>query len=210
MATAEANYMSKATLKEEYGFTDSMIKKLMPPCELTKPNPYYKSASPMQLWSADTVDKIVNSAEYKTALEKASKRKSSAQKALKTKAENLKSKIYAEAESLEVEQIPFAQAVEQALRSKVAHYSFYRDDDYGDDFGVYSADEQTKHRWTVNYIRHHLTNYDYVCGLLSKKVGKDEAYLILSGVIYKKIAEAYPQLENECKSQCGCKTGTEW
>ena len=59
------------------GWTKTMIKNLLPePTE--RPNPHYKCAAPMKLWEQGKVLEIMETEDFKRALEKASKRKNSA------------------------------------------------------------------------------------------------------------------------------------
>lgn len=66
---------------------------------------------------------------------------------------------------------------------------------------AYDADEDTKIRWAVDYIRHNLTNYDHDMNALINKVGKDKAYDKYKEAVLDKIAEVYPDLEDECENQ---------
>ena len=71
------------------GWTKTMIKNLLPePTE--RPNPHYKCAAPMKLWEQDKVLEVMETENFKKALEKASKRKDAAKSAVKTKEKRLK------------------------------------------------------------------------------------------------------------------------
>ena len=66
---------------------------------------------------------------------------------------------------------------------------------------IESVDTKTLQRWEVNYIRHNLTTYDYLCaGLFGKIVSLDDKKA-LKRVVLDKIAETYPYLAKECKRQ---------
>ena len=72
------------------------------------------------------------------------------------------------------------------------------------------ADEQTKQRWAVNYIRHSLTTYDADLYENKGRVGKDEAYQMYRSAVLDKIAEAYPFLAEECARQEYPRERREW
>ena len=68
-----SDYITKSTVKGDYGLTDSMIKELGEPDKI-KPNPHYRSAgAPMQLYLRERVEKWV--AENRDRIEKVLKRR---------------------------------------------------------------------------------------------------------------------------------------
>lgn len=58
------------------------------------------------------------------------------------------------------------------------------------------ADSRTKQRWTVNYVRHMLTNYDRLLLCVP-----DEGKAGLKVMVLDEIAETYPFLKEECERQ---------
>ena len=68
--------ISKSRIKEEFGFTDAMIRDLLPAPELA-PNPYKKNGPPMQLWERDDVELAMLTPAYKNASARADKRAAS-------------------------------------------------------------------------------------------------------------------------------------
>src|SRR6185369_8921332 len=64
-----SDYITKSTVKSDYGLTDSMLKELGEPDKLA-PNPHYRSSAPMQLylrervekWAAENVERIAKAA----------------------------------------------------------------------------------------------------------------------------------------------------
>lgn len=92
---------TKSQLKEEFGFTEKMIKLLLgEPIEKT--NPHYKCAAPMKLWTKEEVDVVITSDEYKALKAKADKRRASAKKAVATKTEKIVSEMSLRAEQIKV------------------------------------------------------------------------------------------------------------
>lgn len=53
-----SDYITKSTVKEDYGLTDGMIKQLGEP-DKTAPNPHYRSSAPMQLYLRSRVEQWV-------------------------------------------------------------------------------------------------------------------------------------------------------
>jgi len=64
---SDSEYITKSTVKNDYGLTDSLIKKLGEPDKLVR-NPHYGSAAPMRLYLRERVEKFVE--ENKEAIEK--------------------------------------------------------------------------------------------------------------------------------------------
>lgn len=97
------------------GWTKTMIKNLLPePTE--RPNPHYKCAAPMKLWEQDKVLEVMETEDFKKALEKASKRKNAAKSAVKTKEKRLKEKMVEIANSFEIRIIPDDELIEKVLK----------------------------------------------------------------------------------------------
>lgn len=64
-----------------------------------------------------------------------------------------------------------------------------------------NTDEGTIARWSVNYIRHELTNYNKDLYDLSEKVETQEVYGKYKVAVLEEIAKAYPQFKPECERQ---------
>lgn len=195
-------YICKTDIKRKYGFTESLIDKFLPEAELTKRNPKYKCAAPMQLWLITTVERAMETEEFKAAMEKTKKRKASAQKVAEAKRAETYRIIEEEIKNLTVYKLSYEKAESEALKSQV---NFYRWKGYLHPEDAYGADEATITRWTVNFIRHELTNYGAVVDSLSRRVGKSGAYWDFDKAIYAKIAETYPKYSEECKRQYDAK-----
>lgn len=92
-----------------------MIKNLLPePTE--RPNPHYKCAAPMKLWEQGKVLEIMETEDFKRALEKASKRKNAAKSAAKTKEKRLKEKMVEIANSFEIKIISDDELIKMVLK----------------------------------------------------------------------------------------------
>ena len=180
------------------GFTDKLIRDLLPEPEL-KQNPHYKCASPMKLWEKSVVEKAMQTEIFINAQAQRQKRKESAQKAVKTKTDNLIAQILKDIENISVKRLNMGDLHKRTLEAKQDYYDWRYYDTYYHD--AYEADEETQDRWMVNYIRHNLTSYDEELWNMSGKTGKGKAYLIYFEAVLHKIAEIYPELKDECESQ---------
>lgn len=180
------------------GWTKSMIAALLPEPKLVD-NPYYRKAAPMKLYKEQDVLVAMESEAYKQAAEKASKRKLSAQKATKTKTENLAKNMEAFVESVSVEVIDEARLVKETIEAKNAWY--YYTEQYELITNKTKVDSETLHRWVVNYIRHNLVSYDYGLYKMKGKTGKNALYAQYKNAILEKIAAAYPKYAMECRNQ---------
>ena len=110
----EKNQMITQTTILAMGWTKTMIKNLLPaPTE--KPNPHYKCASPMKLWEEEKVLEIMETDDFKKALEKANKRKNAAKSAIATKEKRLKEKMLEKANNFNIIVIPEDELIENVL-----------------------------------------------------------------------------------------------
>ena len=182
------------------GWTKSLIGKYLPDPTL-KPNPRYKKAAPMKLWNKHDVLKVMESEEFKAAMEKVAKRKSAAEKAYTTKAKKIMEEMTAVGNGLKIKIIPDENLRQRTLRAKqnwaIEHGNF--------EFIPCASDitPETMERWIVNYIRHNLVKYDTALERLYGKCGRYEAYPEFKRIVLEKIAAAYPKYAEECKRQIG-------
>ena len=104
---------------------------------------------------------------------------------------------------LEKEIIIYQQGIDSLLETVVSE----KRDEYlseGKKFDKNLVSKTALHRWTVNFIRHKMSNYDILLNGLSWVIEKDrrkEYSLIIKDRFLAKIAEIYPLLAEECKKQ---------
>lgn len=200
-ATAKDNCITKAQVKE-LGFTERMIAELLGAPDLEKENPVFKCAAPMKLWREDRVRRAMDSDAFRSARAIADKRSQSAKKAAQTRREATARLVEEAIGSLIIERPDYLAADEEVVEAALEHKSHL-----DSRRGVYSAsgydgaDEETKLRWAVNYVRHVHTNYDAVLRELKGKTGIDEAYVALKRAVHEAIAREYPFLASECWTQ---------
>lgn len=188
-------YLTKAKLKEK-GWTDGMVKKFLGEPDMTKPNPYYKSAAPMGLYDIKRVAKVERSAKFKEELEKSSGRKQSAQKAVKTKKD--KAVEYAKMVEVHLPQMDYNKVLEMACDSYNGWHQYDRNGFPNVNFipaDPLLSDEEFLQRIATNYLRHECTSYEKELYKLFGKTGVHEAHDILQKRINAEIVKTYPQLK---------------
>ena len=193
-------YYTQTEVKK-LGFTPKMITDFLPD-PILKPNPRYKSASPMKLWKRTDVDSVLESEEFKTAFDKNKSRRDAAAKAVLTKQTKLHEEVSRKIKQISVKQIDFDVLQNQTLSEKQGWYDYQSAlrSQVGERT-AYSADKQTKCRWMVNYVRHNLTIYDNALYSISGKPGCYTEYLRYKQAVLSKIADVYPELRSECDRQ---------
>lgn len=189
-----------ATIKTDYGFTDKLIKELLPAPILAQ-NPWYRTAAPMKLWYDDEVAAISRQPDVAPKLEavlaRRGQRQASARKAVETRKAETARVVDKAISSIRVERLPLKQVRRSALWAKAEWYEATEQWDKDVDL----ADEDTKRRWMVNYIRHNLTDYDDSLYQMSGRPGCHEEYKRYKFAVLEEIAETYPALQSECVRQ---------
>ena len=176
-----------------------LLKKFLPEPKLVV-NPHYRSAPPMRLWKEVDVLKTMETAEFKEAFTKVEKRKKAASKAVDTKKAKLKEQETKFLKSIHIKILSDKTLRKKALKAKQDWYEQkeFESKSY-ESHDVYKADESTVQRWVVNYIRHNLVKYDNFLEKIYGKVGVHECYVDTKVIILQKIAEVYPDYEEECR-----------
>ncbi len=180
------------------GFNDKLIAKLLPE-PLLKDNPYYKKAAKMKLYKESDVEKAMETEEFQSYQMVRVKRQESAQKGIETKRKKLLKDVNSDIKEINIERISIGELRTLAIRERDDYYFEHRNKYEG--YSAYGADDATVTRWMVNFVRHHLTDYEDKLWKIYKRVGKDEGYFIIRNNILLKIAEVYPELAEECKNQ---------
>lgn len=189
-------YLNQTELLER-GWTLKMINALLPAPELEE-NPKYKRAAPTKLWDIETIEEIEKTEEYKIMYEKVERRREAAQKAVETKRKKTEQIIDEAINQLTIIVYPYDAVVKMALQDKREWYRYQNsirgyerfDTDFSD------IDTNTKQRWTVNFIRHNLTNYEDILEQIRGKTGINTQYYRLKQAIHDMIYTVYPELSN--------------
>lgn len=175
------------------GFSKKLIEDLLPEPILRR-NPHYSKGSPMKLYDGNAVETAMKTEVFLKHKEGSAKRKEAAQRAVETKISNLIAVMEEKAKNIQVHKVE--DVLSEVLEDK---YDTYESDFSG--YNPYDADENTKRRWAVNYIRHNLTSYDFDLYRMAGKPGCDRAYDVYKNGVLDKIADVYPEFKEECESQ---------
>ena len=178
------------------GWSKGMIEELLPEPE-TRANPRYKNGAEMKLWPESEVEKAETTPEFKQRKEEYERRKTSAAKGIITKREVTKASLLNFAEHITIRVEPI-----HVIRNEAIDYIARREEYYGrDDAMPGAAPEEVIKRWMVNHIRHNYTLYGLALYAKKGRVGVDTAYPPYKSAVLDKIAEAYPELAEECENQ---------
>lgn len=193
-------YITKSILKTK-GWTDRGIDLFLQTHDKETKNPVFRTASPMKLYLITRVDEIEQTKAFQEFQIGNEARKNGSKKAIETKKAKLLKEIYGWKIHLEYKDI------ENIRENAIYSYNKFKGE-MAEEFGNYDfipatskSDTIFLNRIIVNYLRHHLSNYDDKLEGIFGKVGKMEAYCIINKKIYSKIAEVYPSLKNECDNQ---------
>lgn len=190
----EDRMITKSELKT-MGWTDGLIKEFLLEPDKIKPNPRYKSASPMKLYFKNKILGIMLTDEFKESFNRSSKRKVAAEKSVTTKLLNTQE---------EVSKIDFNIPVmneETLIRNAIYHYRGLKESrsNYESIVDVKELLSMPRsnpfiQRITKNYIRHCLIDYESILSYLSGRVGFSSAYKTIKDSIDKRIENTYPFL----------------
>lgn len=193
-------YYGCAEIKE-LGFTAKLMEKYLPDADKTVQNPYNRHA-PIRYWLKIKIDALIEEPPIREKINDVLKhrqaRSASAQKAVETKREKIRKRVLWVCDNyLELTRdIPLDEVRELALEYKEEWYI------YNNIYNTaYNADQDTIDRWTVNFIRHKMMNYDYCLNILKGEGYKDLSYDILREYAFNLIKRAYPELTEECDRQ---------
>jgi hypothetical protein len=162
------------------GWTSRSIELFLGEPDELRRNPKYKSAAPMRLYATARVEKIENSAKYKKHLEASKCRKIAAQKAVKTKreqltewAKNWRPTVHVEAKKL----------LDEAIESYNYGIIFRANSERASR----SSSPLFLQRITMNYLRHECSDYEAALAEIKGRVGTSDAYEEIRGIIDQKL-----------------------
>lgn len=188
------NYFSASGLKYR-GWTDALIKRFLPEHDKECPNPHYRHAAPMRLYSADRVERIEESQAFKEAVEKSSKRKESAKKAVETKKQQAMN--YALTVDISIPKMTLKELFEFACehfnnrqRGRAERSGNW---DYELVFPEFCSFEFLS-RISVNFLRHECSEYEEHLEELYGVTGKQAAYETIKRRVNEAIYNMYPEL----------------
>jgi len=197
--------LSLKDLKER-GWTAALVKQFLGEPDALKPNPYYRKAAPMLLYSPARVEQAEGQEEWKQAKARASLRSQASKTVAARKAAELLER--AEQMQITVHRLPTETVIEQAIASYNVHNweIAWRHGDVWEP-ATERSDPDFLERITVNYIRHHLTAYDTHLEQVAGQIGVRQAGKVIRRRIYDEIAKEYPEYAEECQRQMQARYG---
>jgi hypothetical protein len=196
---------SVPTLKER-GWTEALIKKFLGEPDVLKTNPRYKSAAPMRLYNTDRVEECEQSQDWQEAATRAQSRSKRGKEVAQRRAAELLKAI--ETLPITVQRLPLDTLLMEAIEAYNNFHSILlieRGHDY--EPASKQSDPAFLERITVNYIRHHLTEYDSHLEEVAGRVGVREAIDAIRDRVYAEIAKQYPEYTEECQRQIRYRKG---
>ncbi len=197
--TDQTALLTMTQLKER-GWTAALVKKFLDPPDATRPNPHYKSAAPMRLYTASRVEAAGSCEDWKTAVARARTRSEVGKAVAARKAADLVK---------EAEQLPITVTrlpLDQLRKRAIASYNAFHEEllwERGHDYETADAqsDPAFLERITVNYIRHHLTAYDTHLEEVAGRIGVSQAIATIRRRVYAAIEATHPEYAEECQRQ---------
>jgi len=185
-------WISQAGLKAR-GWTPKLIETFLGQPERTAPNPHYRSAAPMRLWSLKSVVKVEETPAFQLALAQAQRRQEGARKG--TERKRKLTLEMARSLPLHIEKMP----PDELLQATQEHY-LERKGEWVE-FKPWNEPDPLRDRLCVNYLRHQASEYDDHLETLKGRVGIGKAYLLLWERVAQAIEETYPELGAEAWRQ---------
>ncbi|MFF7275845.1 hypothetical protein [Streptomyces griseorubiginosus] len=178
-------YLSAAGLRAR-GWTAGMVRRLLGEPDLRRANPYFRTAPPTRLYSVERVEAVERSEEFKAVSSVAVRRSGAVREAVLRRRREVLARIAAE--PIEVPVL----APEELAALAVEH----RERQGG-------SPELPLAHWKVACLCHRLARYDDILDGLSGRTGRAAAEQLLRRRVYAAIAQAYPDLAQECADRSG-------
>lgn len=184
------------------GWTRSMVIALLDPPDQRKPNPFYRSSTPMYLYRLERVEQAEAGPEFARLSRRARLRSAQA----KATAQRRRDALLAEVRSgsITLPSMTRAELAEAAVRhrnKREEQRCYLVPDRHFEPATVDDIDPVTLARWQVDYLRRRQTGYDQLMSAVTGRVGRADATRAIRAKLYNAIATAYPSLRRECDRQ---------
>ncbi|MFE9625981.1 hypothetical protein [Streptomyces sp. NPDC006527] len=197
-ARPSRTHLSAAGLRSR-GWTGAMVRELLGEPDLLGVNPHVRSAPPTRLYRVERVEAVERSEGFRAVAAAAARRSGAEKAADRRKRREVLARIAAEPVAVPrpaPEELA-ALAVEHRRRGKEGR-AHGREDARA---VVADPDPDTLRRWKVDYLCHRLARYDDLLNAAGGGPGRAAAEELLRRRIYTAIAEAHPDLAQECERQ---------
>lgn len=191
-------HLSAAGLRAR-GWTAAMVRQLLGEPDLYGINPHFRSAPPTRLYLVERVEAAERSEEFRAVAAAVARRSGAAKAADRRRRREVLARIVAE--PVGVPRLAADKLAALAVEHRNARYEGQALGRWDPPATVDGADPGTLQRWKVDYLRHRLTRYDDLLDEWYGSTGRAAADELLRHRVYAAIAEAYPDLAQECEQR---------
>lgn len=198
----DPDYLTKAAIKKERGWTDTAISKFLGDPDKLGSNPY-SSKTPSHLYLLSRVKKAERTKKFKEWKAKSEKRRSSARKAANTRKEKTLAKVRSRLGEIRLHPRARGLSTKKLRKLAVASYEELELERNWDEPRMVEDDapQEFIQRIEVNFLRHEATMYDAELEEYAGSTGVREAVDMVRERVYEVIANEYPFLKKECERQ---------
>ncbi|MEU0411664.1 hypothetical protein ABZ307_28120 [Streptomyces griseorubiginosus] len=182
---AHRTHLSAAGLRAR-GWTAGMIRRLLGEPDLRRANPYFRTAPPTRLYSVERVEAVERSEEFRAVSAVAVRRSGAVREAVLRRRREVLARIAAEPIEVPVLAPEELAALAVELRERQG-----------------GSRQLPLALWKVACLRHRLARYADILDGLSGRTGRVAAEQLLRRRIHASIAQAYPDLAEECADRSG-------
>lgn len=207
---ADPDYLTKAAIKKERGWTEGAITKFLGAPDKLGSNPY-SSKTPSHLYLLSRVKKAERTAQFKEWRAKSETRRSAARKAANTRKEKTLRKVRSRLGEIQLHPQARGLSKKRLRKLAVASYEDLEMERNWDEPRIVDKDAPATfiHRIEVNFLRHEATMYDAELEEYAGSTGVREAVDMVRERVYEVIADEYPHLKKECERQLAERRATE-
>ena len=208
---ADPDYLTKAALKKERGWTEGAAIKFLGKPDKLGSNPY-SSKTPSHLYLLSRVEKTERTTQFKEWRAKSETPRNAARKAANTRKEKTLRKVRSRLGEIQLHPKARGLSKKRLRKLAVASYEDHEMERNWDELPrLVDKDAPTSfiHRIEVNFLRHEATLYDEELEEYAGSTGVREAVDMVRERVYEVIAEEYPYLKKECERQLAERRATE-
>lgn len=207
---ADPDYLTKAAIKKERGWTEGAITKFLGDPDKLGSNPY-SSKTPSHLYLLSRVKKAERTKRFKEWKAKSETRRIAARKAANTRKEKTLHKVRSRLGEIQLHPQARGLSKKRLRKLAVASYEDLEMERNWDEPRIVDKDAPATfiHRIEVNFLRHEATMYDAELEEYAGSTGVREAVDMVRERVYEVIADEYPHLKKECERQLAERRATE-
>ncbi|MEU5340272.1 hypothetical protein AB0H18_05390 [Streptomyces sp. NPDC020766] len=206
------------------GWTDGTVRRLLGEPDRLSAHPRFRSAPWIRMYRVERVEAAERSAEFRSGAAFAARRSGAVRKAVGRGGQEAvarrRRKVLARilAEPIDVPRLDAGELARRAVEHRARRETQVTESITGTEgtagiegitgtteatgaLGTPSTDRASLDRWKIDYLRHRLSPYDELLEGLSRREERGRAAALLRRRIHAAIAEAYPELAEECERQ---------